>query len=67
MSSWWNDQGHVRSVHGSHTPVDCARSRLSHRREWVPRLGALGVSRLIRGLHASLGRGESMPRGVERF
>jgi hypothetical protein len=37
MSSWWNDQGHVRLGRGSRASVECARSRLSHRREWVPR------------------------------
>jgi hypothetical protein len=40
MSSWWNDRGHVRSGHGSRVPVDCARSRPSHRQERVPRFGA---------------------------
>jgi hypothetical protein len=39
MSSWWNDRGHVGSERGSRAPVHCARSRLSHRREWVPWLG----------------------------
>jgi hypothetical protein len=46
MSSWWNDQGHVRSGHGSHAPVDYAWSRLSYRRERVPRLGAPVAPRL---------------------
>jgi hypothetical protein len=55
MSSWWTDRGHVGSGRGSHAPIDCARSCLSHRREWVPWLtilpegstcpsGELGVS-----------------------
>jgi hypothetical protein len=39
MSSWWNDRGHVGSERGSRAPVDCVRSRPSHRREWVTRLG----------------------------
>jgi hypothetical protein len=30
MLSWWNDQDHVGSGHGSRAPIDCARSRLSH-------------------------------------
>jgi hypothetical protein len=36
ISSWWNDQGHVGSERGSRAPVHYARSRLSHRQEWVP-------------------------------
>jgi hypothetical protein len=39
-SSWWNKRGHVRSGHHSRAPIDCARSCLSHRQEWVPQLGA---------------------------
>jgi hypothetical protein len=39
MSSWWNDRGYVGSGRGSRAPVDCARSRPSHRRVRVPRLG----------------------------
>jgi hypothetical protein len=46
VSSWWNDRGHVGSRHGSCAPVDGARSRLSHRRERVPRLGAPVTPRL---------------------
>jgi hypothetical protein len=63
MSSWWNDRGHVRSERGSHAPVHYARSRLSHRQEWVPWLGAPVAPRLSRGLHVSLEQGRSMPRG----
>jgi hypothetical protein len=40
MSSWWNDRGYIGSGHGSRAPVECARSRLSHRREQVLRLRA---------------------------
>jgi hypothetical protein len=29
--SWWNDRGYVGLGRGSRAPVDCARSRLSHR------------------------------------
>jgi hypothetical protein len=36
MSSWWNDRGHIGSEHGFRAPIHCARSRPSHRREWVP-------------------------------
>jgi hypothetical protein len=64
MSSWWNDQGHVGSGRGSHAAVDYVRSRLSYRREWVPRLGAPVAPRLARGFHVSLGRGESKLRGL---
>jgi hypothetical protein len=39
MSSWWNDWGHVGLGLGSCAPVDCARSRPSHRQERVPRFG----------------------------
>jgi hypothetical protein len=39
MLSWWNDRGHVESGRGSRAPVDCVRSRPSHRREWASRLG----------------------------
>jgi hypothetical protein len=63
MPSWWNDRGHIGLGRGSRAPVDYARSRLSYQREWVPRLGPPGAPRLARGLHASLGRGGSMPRG----
>jgi hypothetical protein len=31
--SWENDRGHVESGRGSYAPVDCARSRPSHRWE----------------------------------
>jgi hypothetical protein len=55
MSSWWNDRGHVGSGRGSRAPVHCARSRPSHRREWVPWLVAPVAPRLSRGLHVSLG------------
>jgi hypothetical protein len=41
-SLWWNDRGHVGSKRGFHTPVYCARSCPSHRRERVPRLGGRG-------------------------
>jgi hypothetical protein len=41
MSSWWNDRGHVESGHGSRAPVDCARSRPSHRWEPMLRLGGV--------------------------
>jgi hypothetical protein len=63
MSSWWNDRSHVGLGHGSRAPVDCARSRPSHRREWMPWLGDPVAPHLVRGLHVSLGRGGSMPRG----
>jgi hypothetical protein len=62
MPSRWNDRGHVGSGSGSRAPIDCARSRLSHQQEWVPRLGAPRAPRLARGLHASLGQGGKMPR-----
>jgi hypothetical protein len=63
MSSWWNDQGHVGLGRGSCAPIDCARSRLSHRRERVPRLGVPMAHCLARGLHVSLGRGRNKLRG----
>jgi hypothetical protein len=63
MSWWWNDQGHVRSERGSRAPVHCARSRPSYRWEWVPWLGSPMAPRLARGLHVSLRRGRSTPRG----
>jgi hypothetical protein len=62
--SWWNDRGHVGSGRGSRAPVGCAWSRPSHRWERVPRLGVPVAHRLARGLHVSLGRGESKPRGL---
>jgi hypothetical protein len=54
MSWWWNDRGHVGLGRGSCATVDCAWSRPSHRRERVPRLGALVAPRLARGFHVSL-------------
>jgi hypothetical protein len=63
MSWWWNDRGHVGSGRGSRALVHYARSRPSHRREWVSWLGAPMAPRLSRGLHVSLGRGKSTPRG----
>jgi hypothetical protein len=63
MPSWWNEWGHVGSWRGSGALVDCVRPRLSHQREWVPWLGAPRAPRLAIGLHASLRRGGSMPRG----
>jgi hypothetical protein len=63
MPSWWNEWGHVGSWRGSRALVDCVRPRLSHQREWVPWLGAPRAPRLAIGLHASLRRGGSMPRG----
>jgi hypothetical protein len=62
MSSWWNDRGHVGLESGSY-----ARSRPSHQREWVPWLGNPVAPCLARGLHVSLGRGESMLRGSGAF
>jgi hypothetical protein len=62
-SSWWNDRGHVGSERGSRVSVHYARSCQSHQWEWVPWLGAPMAPRLARGLHVSLGRGRSMPRG----
>jgi hypothetical protein len=47
VSWWWNDWGHVGSEHGFRAPIDRARSRPSHRRERVPRLGAPVAPRLI--------------------
>jgi hypothetical protein len=38
-------------------------SCLSHRREWVPWLGAPVAPRLAKGLHVSLGRGRGTLRG----
>jgi hypothetical protein len=57
MSSWWNDRRHVESGHGSRAPVDCARSRPSHRWERAPWLGVPMAHCLVRGLHVSLGQG----------
>jgi hypothetical protein len=48
MSSWWNDRGHVGSGRGSRAPVDCARSRPSHRQGRVPWLGGPVAHRLAR-------------------
>jgi hypothetical protein len=59
----WNDRGHVGSGRGSCVPVDCARSRPSHRWERVSRLGPPRAPCLARGLHVSLGRGGSTPKG----
>jgi hypothetical protein len=67
MSSWWNDRGQVESGCGSRAPVCCARSHPSHRREPVARLGVPVAHRLARGLHVSLGRGGSKPRGSGAF
>jgi hypothetical protein len=39
MSSWWNDRGHIGLGRGFRAPVDCARSRPSHRQGRVPWLG----------------------------
>jgi hypothetical protein len=63
MSSWWNDWGHVGSGYGSRAPVDCTRSRPSHRRERMPRLGGPMAHRLARGFYVFLGRGGSKLRG----
>jgi hypothetical protein len=64
---WMSGGGMTRvmlgQARGSHVPVHCARSRLSHQREWVPQLGAPVAPHLARGLHVSLGRGRSMLRG----
>jgi hypothetical protein len=62
MSSWWNDRGYVGLGHGSRAPVDCARLRLSYRRDRLPWLGVPVAHRLARRLHVSLGRDGSRPR-----
>jgi hypothetical protein len=67
MSSWWNDWGHVGSGSGSRAPVDCARSRLSHRWEWVPQLGVSVAHCLAGWLYVSLERGRSKLRGSGAF
>jgi hypothetical protein len=58
MSPWWNDRGHVGSGRGSRTPVDCDRSRPSHQRERVPRLGPPWLP--------VLPEGSACPSGVAR-
>jgi hypothetical protein len=67
MLLWWNDQGHIGSGRDSRAPVDCARSRPSHRRERVPWFGGPVARRLARGFHMSLGRGGSKLRGSGTF
>jgi hypothetical protein len=48
-SLWWNDRGQVGSKRGSRVPVNCARSRPSHQREWVPWRGPPWVPVLPEG------------------
>jgi hypothetical protein len=64
MPSWWNDRGHAGSRRGSRAPVDYARSRLSHRREWVPRLGPPWLPVLPEGSTRPSGEAE-VYRGVQ--
>jgi hypothetical protein len=56
--SWWNDRSHVGSGCGFRAPVDCVRSRPSHRRERVPRLGAPVAPHLAKGSTCPLGEAE---------
>jgi hypothetical protein len=63
MSSWWNDQGHIRSECGSYAHVHYARSRPSHRQEWVPWLGALWLLVLPEGSTCPSGEVEVRQEG----
>jgi hypothetical protein len=63
MLSLWNDRSHVGSERGSHFHVHCARSCPSHRAGTGAAVRAPVAPHLARGLHVSLGRGRSMPRG----
>jgi hypothetical protein len=64
LASWWNDQGHVRSGCDSCAPVDCAWSRPSHRREWVPRFGPPWLAVLPEGSMCPSSEAE-VSRGVQ--